>query len=90
MGPRGIHRGAADHLEGLSRAAAVCLKAKKRLQQAAKALSQYTRRLNGLAARKRITAPGVRQAFLAEAASIQLALKSLRGALVCADDARQM
>ena len=60
-------------------------KAKKQLQQAAKALTQYAHRLNGLSARKKIASLG--QRFLDEAAPIQSDLKTLRGAVHCPDDA---
>jgi hypothetical protein len=60
-------------------------KAKKHLQQAAKALTQYAHHLNDLSARKKIAA--LRQRFLDEAAPIQSDLKTLRGAVRCPDDA---
>jgi hypothetical protein len=60
-------------------------KAKKQLQKAAKALTQYAHRLNGNSARKKI--PSIRQQFLDEGAPIQSDLNRLRGNLSCPDDA---
>lgn len=61
-------------------------KTRKRLQQAAKALTLYVHRLNGLAARKKLDA-AVRQGFVEEGTPIQQGMKTLRGAVRCPDDA---
>jgi hypothetical protein len=61
-------------------------KTKKRLQQAAKAMSQYAHRLSALNARKTID-PAVRQSFLSAGTPIQRDLGTLRGTVRCPDDA---
>jgi hypothetical protein len=84
---RNVEKAKARNLDGERVCAESNLKkAKKRLQQAAKALTQYAHRLNGLPARKRLD-PALRQAFLDEGAPITTDLKTLRGAVVCPDDA---
>ncbi len=123
MGARRVHRGAADHLESLSRLGTLglCLlagvasgrhghdahsvekaiartgdaetlcgqssakKAKKRLQQGGTALTQYTHRLTGLPARRKLD--GLAQPFIDEGAPILRDVATLRGALHCPDDA---
>lgn len=61
-------------------------KARKRLQQAAKAMTQYVRRLGSPAARRRLD-PALREALRAEGDPIREDLKTLRGAVRCPDDA---
>jgi hypothetical protein len=61
-------------------------KTRKRLQQAAKGLTQYAHRLNGRAARKKLD-PGLRQSVLDDGATIQQALGALRNGVHCPDDA---
>ena len=61
-------------------------KAKKRLQQAATALTQYTHRLRSLRAKKRLDGT-LRQTFIDEAAPILRDAKTLRGLVRCPDDA---
>jgi hypothetical protein len=61
-------------------------KTKKRLQQSAKALTQYAHRLNGLPARKKLET-AIRQGFLDEAAPIKADLTTLRGTVSCPGDA---
>jgi hypothetical protein len=60
-------------------------RAKKHLEQAAKALTQYAHRLKSLSARKKIAS--IRQRFLDEAAPMQSDLKALRGSVRCPADA---
>jgi CSLREA domain-containing protein len=61
-------------------------KTKKRLQQSAKALTQFAHRLKGLPARRKLDA-AVRQRFLDEAAPIEQDLRTLRGRVSCPGDA---
>jgi hypothetical protein len=72
--------------EGLCRASNL-KKARKRLQQAAKTMSQYAHRLSALNARKAIKDPNVREDFLSAGKSIQQDLGTLRGSVRCPDDA---
>jgi hypothetical protein len=60
-------------------------KAKKRLQQAAKAMTQYVHRLNGLAARKHLD-EALRESLLEAGTPIGTDLKTLRGNLQCPGD----
>src|SRR5262249_52739120 len=61
-------------------------KTKKRLQQAGTALTQYTHRLNGLAARKRLD-DAVRTTFLEAGGPIERDVTTLRGVVACPGDA---
>jgi uncharacterized repeat protein (TIGR03803 family) len=61
-------------------------KAKKRLQQVKKALTQYVHRLNGLPARKKLDA-ALRQSFVAAGEAITPDVGSLRSSLACPADA---
>ena len=61
-------------------------KAKKRLQQAAKAMTQYGHRLSGLAARKKLDEV-LRESLIDAGAPIGADLKTLRGNLQCPGDA---
>ena len=61
-------------------------KVKKRLQQSAKAITQYVHRLSGLAARKKID-PTLRQSFIDDGTPIGQALGALRNAVQCPADA---
>ena len=90
FGPKLVHnveKARARNLdaEDLCRTANV-KKTKKRLQQAATALTQYAHRLNGLPARKRLSST-LRQSLVDEGAPIQRDLRTLRGAVRCPDDA---
>jgi hypothetical protein len=90
FGPKLVHnveKAKARNLDAESVCAGSNLKkARKRLQQAATALVQYAHRLNGRPARKRLE-PAVRQDFLDRGAPIEEDLRTLRGAVVCPDDA---
>ena len=61
-------------------------KAKSRLAQVKKTLTQYTHTLKGLPARKKLDA-GVRTTFLAEGEAIVPAVSALRAGLACPADA---
>jgi exonuclease VII small subunit len=66
--------------------AKVTKKAKKRLQQAAKAVSQCVHRLSGLAARKKLDEV-LREQLIDAATPIGADMKTLRGTLDCPADA---
>jgi hypothetical protein len=61
-------------------------KTKKRLQQAGKAMTQFTHRLNGNAARKKLDGT-LRQSLVDAATAIGSDLKTFRGVIACPQDA---
>src|SRR5204863_1916436 len=69
--------------------AKVTKKAKKRLQQAAKGISQTVHRLSDLAARKKLD-EGLREQLIDAATPIGADMKTLRGSLECPADAEEI
>jgi hypothetical protein len=90
FGPKLAHtlgKGLARAEEAATRCAETDFKkARKRLQQVKKALTQYAHRLRGLPARRKLD-PTLRADFLAAGVAIAADVTTLRGQLACPEDA---